>query len=132
MRWLALPAAWWSILAFGWALPVPEWLGRPGLWSALGAVALFGAAQRHSRAVALLLAVVLAAMLATADVLHRVAGLAGLLGVAGLLLGTGLVALVVDERRDGRALAFQRLGEILRDDPLALASVLLRRLGVSP
>jgi hypothetical protein len=70
-------------------------------------------------------------MLAVADAIHRWVGLADLLAIAGILLAACLVALVVGERLEGRAFALRRLAETLRDDPLVLASALLRQFDVS-
>jgi hypothetical protein len=132
LRWVALSAWWWSILATGWALPVPTAFGRPGLWSALAAVALFAAAQRLSRAIALSLAAVMAAMLAATALLHDVLGPVGVLGIACATMVGSLLALVVAERRLGRPLTPGGLADSIFGGPIALAAGALRRVGVSP
>lgn len=128
---IALPLLLWSLLAFGWAIPVPEGLGRPGLWSALGAVGVFGWAQRRSRAIAWLLVVVVAAMLAATHWLHGLLGTERLTMLSAIALATASLALLAGRRIEGLTLAPRVVFDDVATGVLALCASVLRRFGIS-
>jgi len=131
LRSIVPPMALWSMLALGWALPVPEGLGRPGLWSALAAVGLFGWAQRCSRAIAWTLAIGMASMLAATHWAHGFLGLERLVALAAIVLATAVIALLVVRSVEAEPPALRAVFDDIALGLLALAGAVLRRVGVS-
>lgn len=121
----------WATFALGWALPVPEGLGRPGLWSALAAVGLFGWAQRHSRAIAWALAIAMALMLAATHWAHGHLGLERLVALAGIVLAMAVIAHLAVRRVGGLPLSPRAVFDDIAVGLLALAGSVLRRIGIS-
>lgn len=88
------------LLWLTWLLPVPPALGRPGLWSALLAVAMVGFYLRVSKPVALCAFVSLAAWLALAHALAARDRLPGaLIGVALVAVALNWAAMAASEPR---------------------------------
>jgi hypothetical protein len=131
IRSIAPPLLLWSMLALGWALPVPEGLGHPGLWSALAAVGVFGWAQRHSRAIAWALAIGMALLLAATHWAHGNLGLERLVALAAIVLATAAIAHLAVRRVEGLPMSPRAVFDDIAVRLLALAGSVLRRIGVS-
>lgn len=131
IRSIAPPLLLWSMLALGWTLPVPEGLGRLGLWSALAAVGVFGWAQRHSRAIAWALAIGMALMLAATHWIHGFLGLERLVALAAIVLATAAIAHHAVCHVEGLPMSPRAVFDDIAVGLLALAGSVLRRIGAS-
>ncbi len=130
IHWLCVPVIVWSVIALLWTIPVPEGLGRQGLWAGLVMVAAMSYYLRLSRPLALAMLIVLAGLMLLTDWLHGMIGTRMLLWSA---IGAFVIAWIVQfigHEIEGRRPSFLTDLSYLLIGPLWLLSKLFRRLGL--
>ncbi|MBS7457875.1 DUF962 domain-containing protein [Coralloluteibacterium stylophorae] len=124
-----VPAIVWSIVALLWALPVPEGVGRPGLWAALAMLAALVFYWRLSRALGAGALVLFVAMGAVAEALRMALGAAGLAWLALAVFVVAWIGQFLGHRIEGRRPSFLTDLVYLLIGPLWTLGKLYRRLG---
>jgi uncharacterized membrane protein YGL010W len=130
IHWICVPVIVWSVIALLWVIPVPEGLGKPGLWASLALAASMLYYLRLSRPLAFALLAAFAGLLALTWWLHQMFG-------STLLMWSGIAAFVIawivqfiGHQIEGKRPSFLTDLTYLLIGPMWLMSKLFRRLGV--
>lgn len=131
VHWICVPLIVWTVVALLWVIPVPEHVGRPGLWAA---AALFFAMMyyiRLSRRLAIGLFVFFAALLGITHVLYGLLGATALLWTAVGVFVAAWIAQFVGHQIEGKRPSFLTDLVYLLIGPMWLMSKLYRRAGIT-
>ena len=131
IHWICVPLIVWTVVAALWAIPVPESIGRPGLWAALAGVGAVAFYFRLSRPLGLAMLVFFVALMVLTDWLHQRIGTLPLLWTAIGVFVAAWIAQFVGHEIEGRRPSFLTDLAYLLIGPLWLMSKLFRRLGLS-
>ncbi|MGA7297611.1 MAG: Mpo1-like protein [Rhodanobacteraceae bacterium] len=130
IHWLCVPVILWCVVAFLWLVPVPENIGRAGLWAAAAMLTVFVFYLRLSRPVALAMAIVFIACAVICEALLRLLGPTGLLWLAIGLFVAAWIGQFIGHKIEGRKPSFLTDLAYLLIGPAWLAGKVLRRLGI--
>lgn len=132
IHWVCVPAITWTVVALMWLIPVPGWLGRPGLWAVLAMFLAFCFYYyRLSRKIGLAMAGAFLSLALITDSLYRNIGSSGLLWLA---LGVFVVAWIgqfIGHKIEGRRPSFLTDLQYLLIGPAWLMSKALSRFGTA-
>ncbi|HEY4294444.1 DUF962 domain-containing protein [Luteibacter sp.] len=132
IHWICVPAITWTVIAFVWLIPVPQWLGKQGLWAVLAMFLAFCFYYyRLSRAIGLAMAGAFVALALVTDLIYGNIGSTGLLRLA---IGVFVVAWIgqfIGHKIEGRRPSFFTDIQYLLIGPAWLMSKALGRFGAS-
>ena len=132
IHWVCVPAITWTVVALVWLIPVPGWLGRPGLWSVLAMFLAFCFYYyRLSRRIGLAMAGAFLSLALITDSLYRNIGTSGLLWLA---IGVFVVAWIgqfIGHKIEGKRPSFLTDLQYLLIGPAWLMSKALSRFGAA-
>jgi uncharacterized membrane protein YGL010W len=131
VHWVCVPLIIWTVFALVWVIPVPEALGRPGLWAGLAMAAALGYYFRLSRPLALALLIAFSAYAALTWWLHQRLGTTALLWTAVTVFVLAWVGQFIGHEIEGRRPTFLTDLQYLLIGPLWLVAKLMRRLGIA-
>lgn len=130
IHWICVPAITWSVVAFVWVLPVPNWLGRPGLWAVLAMFLAFCFYYyRLSRKVGIAMAGAFIVLALLTDTLYSGIGSSGLLRLAVVVFVLAWIGQFIGHRIEGRRPSFFTDLQYLLIGPAWLMSKALGRFG---
>ncbi|WP_369930960.1 DUF962 domain-containing protein [Xanthomonas sp. NCPPB 2632] len=130
IHWICVPAITWSVVALFWLLPVPGWLGRPGLWAVLAMFLAFCFYfYRLSRKIGLAMAAAFIILALVTDSLYRSIGSSGLLWSAIVVFVVAWVGQFIGHRIEGKRPSFLTDLQYLLIGPAWLMSKALSRFG---
>jgi len=129
IHWICVPLIVWTVLAALWAIPVPDGVGRPGLWAALAMVAATSFYLRLSRPLAFGMLAAFVAMAAFTWWLHGQIGSMALLWSAIAVFVAAWIAQFVGHHIEGQRPSFLTDLTYLLIGPLWLMAHLYRRAG---
>ena len=130
IHWICVPAILWTVMAFLWVIPVPEAIGRPGLWAGVGMFFAMLFYLRLSRPLAfgMLAAFVLLGLVT--EGLYRVLGPMPLFALAAGVFVVAWIAQFVGHHIEGRRPAFFTDLAYLLIGPAWIVAKLMRRMGM--
>jgi uncharacterized membrane protein YGL010W len=132
IHWICVPAITWTVVALVWLIPVPGWLGRPGLWAVLAMFLAFCFYYyRLSRKIGLAMAGAFIVLALVTDTIYNAIGSTGLLRLA---IGVFVVAWIgqfIGHSIEGTRPSFFKDVQFLLIGPIWLMSHLYRRLGLA-
>jgi len=132
IHWICVPAITWTVIALVWLIPVPGWLGRPGLWAVLAMFLAFCFYYyRLSRKIGLAMAGAFISLALITDSLYRNIGSSGLLWLA---IGVFVVAWIgqfIGHKIEGKRPSFLTDLQYLLIGPAWLMSKALSRFGAA-
>jgi len=131
IHWICVPLILWTVIALLWTIPVPESVGRAGLWAG---VAMFSAMMfylRLSRALAfgMLAAFVLLGLVTEA--LYRALGPTSLMWLAVGVFVVAWVAQFVGHQIEGKRPSFLTDVAYLLIGPAWIVAKIMRKLGIA-
>jgi uncharacterized membrane protein YGL010W len=130
IHWVCVPAITWTVAAFLWLIPVPSWLGKPGLWTVLTMFLAFCFYYyRLSRKIGLAMAVVFVIAALCTDTIYRAIGSTGLLRVALVVFVLAWIGQFIGHRKEGSRPSFLVDIQYLLIGPAWLMSKALGRFG---
>ena len=131
IHWICVPLILWTVIALLWLVPVPDAIGRPGLWAGVGMFLAMMFYLRLSRplALAMLAAFVLLGLITEA--LYRALGMTLLLWLAIGVFVAAWIAQFVGHHIEGRRPAFLTDLAYLLIGPAWIVAKIMRRLRVS-
>ncbi len=131
IHWICVPLILWTVIALLWTLPVPESIGRAGLWAGVAMFAAMMFYLRLSRALAIgmLAAFVLLGLIT--EGLYRVLGPANLMWLALAVFVVAWVAQFVGHHIEGRRPAFFTDLAYLLIGPAWIVAKIMRKLGIA-
>ena len=131
VHWICVPLILWTVIALLWVVPVPESIGRAGLWAGVGMFAAMMFYLRLSRALAfgMLAAFVLLGLVT--EGLYRVLGPAPLMWLAIGVFVVAWIAQFVGHHIEGRRPAFFTDLAYLLIGPAWIVAKIMRRLHIA-
>jgi uncharacterized membrane protein YGL010W len=131
IHWICVPLILWTVIALLWTAPVPESIGRAGLWAGVAMFAAMMFYLRLSRALAIgmLAAFVLLGLIT--EGLYRVLGPANLMWLALAVFVVAWVAQFVGHHIEGRRPAFFTDLAYLLIGPAWIVAKIMRKLGIA-
>jgi uncharacterized membrane protein YGL010W len=127
-----VPAITWTVVAFVWLVPVPQWLGKPGFWAVFAMFLAFCFYYfRLSRVIGLAMAGAFFALALFTDMLYRGIGITGLTKLAIGVFVLAWIGQFVGHKIEGRRPSFFTDLQYLLIGPAWLMSKALGRFGVS-
>jgi len=131
IHWICVPLILWTVIALLWTVPVPESIGRAGLWAGVAMFAAMMFYLRLSRALAIgmLAAFVLLGLIT--EGLYRVLGPANLMWLALGVFVVAWVAQFVGHHIEGRRPAFFTDLAYLLIGPAWIVAKIMRKLGIA-
>jgi uncharacterized membrane protein YGL010W len=130
IHWICVPVITWTVVAFVWLIPVPGWLGKPGLWAVLAMFLAFCFYYyRLSRKVGLAMAAAFVVLALCTDTIYRTIGSTGLLRVAIPLFVLAWIGQFVGHRIEGSRPSFLTDIQYALIGPAWLMSKALGRFG---
>ena len=130
IHWICVPLILWTVIALLWLVPVPESIGRAGLWAG---VAMFMAMMfylRQSRPLAFGMLIAFAALGVVTELLYRALG-ATLLWLAIGIFVAAWIAQFIGHHIEGRRPAFFTDLAYLLIGPAWIVAKIMRKLGVA-
>jgi uncharacterized membrane protein YGL010W len=132
IHWICVPAITWTVVALIWAIPVPGWLGRPGLWAVLAMFLAFCFYYyRLSRKIGLAMAGAFLSLALITDSLYRSIGSSGLLWLAVGVFVVAWIGQFIGHKIEGRRPSFLTDLQYLLIGPAWLMSKALSRFGAA-
>ncbi len=131
IHWLCVPPIVWSVVAALWAIPVPEGVGRPGLWAFAAMFVAWVWYWRQSRAIGFVMLVVFAVYGAICHFLSAEIGARGLLVAAAAVFVVAWIGQFIGHRIEGSRPSFLTDVTYLLIGPAWLAQKALRRIGIA-
>jgi uncharacterized membrane protein YGL010W len=130
IHWICVPAILWCVIAALWTIPVPAWLGRPGLWAGVGMFAALMFYLRLSRKLGYGMLFAFVALGLITEGLYRVLGPGQLLIAAGAVFVLAWIAQFVGHHIEGKRPSFFTDLAYLLIGPAWIVSKLMRRAGI--
>jgi uncharacterized membrane protein YGL010W len=131
IHWICVPAITWTVVALVWLLPVPHWLGKPGLWAVLAMFLAFCFYYyRLSRAIGIAMAGAFVTLALLTDVLYRGIGASALGWTAVVVFVVAWVGQFIGHRIEGRRPSFLTDVQYLLIGPAWLMSKAMTRAGL--
>jgi uncharacterized membrane protein YGL010W len=132
IHWICVPAITWTVVALIWVIPVPGWLGRPGLWAVLAMFLAFCFYYyRLSRKIGLAMAGAFLSLALITDSLYRSIGSSGLLWLAVGVFVVAWIGQFIGHKIEGRRPSFLTDLQYLLIGPAWLMSKALSRFGAA-
>jgi uncharacterized membrane protein YGL010W len=132
IHWVCVPAITWTVVALIWLIPVPGWLGRPGLWAVLAMFLAFCFYYyRLSRKIGLAMAGAFLSLALITDSLYRSIGSSGLLWLAVGVFVVAWIGQFIGHKIEGRRPSFLTDLQYLLIGPAWLMSKALSRFGAA-
>jgi uncharacterized membrane protein YGL010W len=132
IHWICVPAITWTVVALIWLIPVPGWLGRPGLWSVLAMFLAFCFYYyRLSRKIGLAMAGAFLSLALVTDSLYRSIGSSDLLWLAVGVFVVAWIGQFIGHTIEGRRPSFLTDLQYLLIGPAWLMSKALSRFGAA-
>lgn len=131
IHWVCVPLILWTVIAALWTVPVPPWLGRPGLWAGAGMFAALMFYLRLSRPLGYAMLGVFVLLGLVSEGLFRALGAMPLLALAGGVFLVAWIAQFIGHHLEGKGPSFLTDLAYLLIGPAWLVAKLLRRLGVA-
>ena len=131
LHWICVPLIVWTVVAALWVIPVPESIGKPGLWAALGMALACGWYFRLSRTIGLAMLFVFVAYGLATFAIHRAIGSQALLWSAIAVFVAAWIAQFVGHQIEGRRPSFLTDLTYLLVGPMWLLAKALRRMGIA-
>ena len=131
IHWICVPAILWTVVALLWTIPVPESIGRPGLWAgvAMFAAMLFYLRLSRSLAFGMLAAFVLLGLVT--EGLYRMLGPMDLRWLAIGVFVVAWIAQFVGHKIEGKRPSFLTDVAYLLIGPAWIMTKIMRRLGIA-
>jgi uncharacterized membrane protein YGL010W len=131
IHWICVPLILWTAVALLWLVPVPEAIGRPGLWAGVGMFLAMMFYLRLSRPLALAMVVAFVLLGLTTEALYRALGTTTLLWLAIGVFVAAWIAQFVGHHIEGRRPAFFTDLAYLLIGPAWIVAKVMRKIGVS-
>lgn len=132
IHWVCVPVIMWCVVAALWVIPVPGWIGRPGLWALPVMFAAFLFYYfKLSRPLGLAMAIVFIVCALIAEGAYRALGPLHLLWLAIVLFVIAWIGQFVGHLIEGRKPSFLTDLAYLLIGPAWLTGKLMRRLGIA-
>jgi uncharacterized membrane protein YGL010W len=132
IHWICVPAITWTVVALIWVIPVPGWLGLPGLWAVLAMFLAFCFYYyRLSRKIGLAMAGAFLSLALITDSLYRNIGSSGLLWLAVGVFVVAWIGQFIGHKIEGRRPSFLTDLQYLLIGPAWLMSKALSRFGAA-
>ncbi|HOV58788.1 MAG TPA: DUF962 domain-containing protein [Rhodanobacteraceae bacterium] len=131
IHWVCVPLILWTVIAALWTVPVPPWLGRPGLWAGAGMFVALMFYLRLSRTLGYAMLGVFVLLGLGSEGLYRALGAMPLLALAGGVFLVAWIAQFIGHHLEGKRPSFLTDLAYLLIGPAWLVAKLLRRLGVA-
>jgi uncharacterized membrane protein YGL010W len=132
IHWICVPAITWTVVALVWLIPVPGWLGRPGLWAVLAMFLAFCFYYyRLSRKIGLAMAGAFISLALITDSLYRNIGSSGLLWLAVGVFVVAWIGQFIGHKIEGKRPSFLTDLQYLLIGPAWLMSKALSRFGAA-
>jgi len=131
IHWICVPLILWTVIALLWTVPVPESIGRAGLWAG---VAMFSAMMfylRLSRTLAFGMLAVFVLLGLVTEGLYRVLGPVNLMWLAIGVFVAAWIAQFVGHRIEGKRPSFLTDVAYLLIGPAWIVAKIMRKLGVA-
>ncbi|MEO5596570.1 MAG: Mpo1-like protein [Lysobacteraceae bacterium] len=128
---ICVPAILWSVIALLWTIPVPEGIGRAGLWAALAMAATWFFYWKLSRALALGMLLVFVAFGASCEAIRIAFAMQALLWIAIGVFVLAWIGQFVGHKIEGRKPSFLTDLSYLLIGPLWVLAKGYRKLGWS-
>ena len=131
IHWICVPLIVWTVVAALWVVPVPAWLGRPGLWA--GAAMFFALAfyLRLSRPLGFGMLAMFVALGLVTEALYRVLGARDLLWLAIGVFVVAWIAQFIGHHIERRRPAFLTDLVYLLIGPAWIMAKVMRKLGIA-
>ena len=130
IHWICVPAITWTVVAFIWLIPVPTWLGKPGLWAVLAMFLAFCFYfYRLSRKIGLAMAAAFIVLALCTDTIYRTIGSTGLLRAAIVVFVLAWIGQFIGHKKEGSRPSFLTDIQYLLIGPAWLMSKALGRFG---
>ena len=131
IHWICVPLIVWTVMAALWTVPVPAWLGRPGLWAGVAMFFSLAFYLRLSRPLAFGMLALFVVLGLITEGLYRVLGPGWLLALAVGVFVVAWVAQFVGHHVEGKRPAFLTDLVYLLIGPAWLVGKVMRRLGIA-
>ena len=130
IHWICVPAILWCVIAALWTIPVPQWLGRPGLWSGVAMFAALMFYLKLSRNLGYGMFLAFIVLGAITEGLYRVLGPLQLLYLAAGVFVLAWIAQFVGHHIEGKRPSFFTDLAYLLIGPAWIVAKLMRRIGI--
>ena len=131
IHWICVPLILWTVIALLWTVPVPESVGRAGLWAGVAMFAAMMFYLRLSRALAFGMLATFVVLGLITEALYRVLGPATLLWLAIGVFVVAWVAQFVGHHIEGRRPAFFTDLAYLLIGPAWIVAKIMRKFGIA-
>ena len=131
VHWICVPLILWSAVALLWVIPVPEWLGRPGLWAAVAMFFAMAFYLRLSRPLGFGMLAAFVLLGAITELLYRAIGPRDLLWLAIAVFVAAWIAQFVGHKIEGKKPSFLTDIAYLLIGPAWIVAKLMRRAGIA-
>ena len=131
IHWICVPLILWTVIALLWLVPVPEAIGRPGLWAGVGMFLAMMFYLRLSRPLALAMLVAFVLLGLITEALYRTLGTTELLWLAIGVFVAAWIAQFIGHHIEGRRPAFFTDLAYLLIGPAWLVAKVMRKLGIA-
>ena len=131
IHWICVPAILWTVIALLWTIPVPESIGRAGLWAGVAMFAAMMFYLRLSRTLAFGMLAAFVALGLITEALYRVLGPTNLRWLALGVFVAAWIAQFVGHKIEGKKPSFLTDVAYLLIGPAWIVAKILRRLGIA-
>jgi uncharacterized membrane protein YGL010W len=131
IHWICVPLILWTVIALLWLVPVPEAIGRPGLWAGVGMFLAMMFYLRLSRPLALAMLIMFVVLGLITEGLYRAYGTTVLLWLAIGVFVAAWIAQFVGHHIEGRRPAFFTDLAYLLIGPAWIAAKIMRKSGIA-
>jgi uncharacterized membrane protein YGL010W len=131
VHWICVPLILWSAIALLWVIPVPEWLGRPGLWAAAATFFAMAFYLRLSRPLGFGMLAAFVVLGAITELLYRSIGPRDLMWLAIGIFVAAWIAQFVGHKIEGKKPSFLTDMAYLLIGPAWIVAKIMRRAGIS-
>ena len=131
IHWICVPVILWTVIALLWTVPVPESIGRAGLWAGVAMFAAMMFYLRLSRTLAFGMLAALVLLGVVTEGLYRVLGPMNLMWLAIGVFVIAWIAQFVGHQIEGKRPSFLTDVAYLLIGPAWIVAKLMRKLGIS-
>ena len=131
IHWICVPAILWTVIALLWTVPVPESIGRAGLWAGMAMFAAVMFYLRLSRALAFGMLAAFVVLGLIAEGLYRVLGPTDLRWLALGIFVVAWIAQFIGHQIEGKRPSFLTDLAYLLIGPAWIVAKIMRKLGIA-
>jgi uncharacterized membrane protein YGL010W len=131
VHWICVPLIVWSVMALLWVIPVPEIVGRPGLWAGVAIFFAMAFYLRLSRPLGFGMLAFFVVLGVITELLYREIGPRGLLWLAIGVFVVAWIAQFIGHKIEGKKPSFLTDVAYLLIGPVWIVSKLMRRAGIA-